>query len=94
VTRTVMMLRQAGKAAAGLVPASLVAGLGVPALAALVFLATLMLAVGCCIISSDDRTDRVSRILDARRGNIRSPDPDASAISPPGSHRRSLRGRR
>jgi hypothetical protein len=70
MTDTVMtMLRHAGKMAAVALPAGLVAGLGLPALGALVFLAVLALAVACWVISSGDRTNRVSQILLARRGD-------------------------
>ena len=63
------VLRRSGKVAAGAVPAALVAGLGLPALGGLVFLAVLLLGVACWVIGSKDRTDRVSRVLLAWRGN-------------------------
>jgi hypothetical protein len=62
------MGRYAAKAAAGLIPAATVARLGMPALGALVLLAVLTLAVACWVIVSQDRTNRVSQILLARRG--------------------------
>ena len=65
------VLKQAGGMAAGLLPAALLAHLGMPALAALVFLAVLVLGVICWIVSNDDRCERVSRIMLARRGNAR-----------------------
>jgi hypothetical protein len=61
------VLRLAGWFA--LVPAALVARLGLPALAALVFLAVLVTGVACWVFGSDARADRVSRVLLAWRGN-------------------------
>lgn len=66
VTRVV---KQAGHAAAGVCSAAAVAGLGMPALGAVVFLAVLVIAVACWVINCPDRTDRVSRLLLARRGD-------------------------
>jgi hypothetical protein len=66
-------------AAAGLLPAALLARLGVPALAALVFLAVLVLGVACWIIDSGDRSDRVTRMILARRGDARCLAPGPSA---------------
>jgi hypothetical protein len=63
------VLRWAGTVAAGIVPAALVAGLGLPALGGLVFLAILVLGAACWVIGSKDRTDRVSQMLLAWRGN-------------------------
>ena len=63
------MLRRAGKVAAGVVPAALVAGLGLPALGTLVFLAVLAAGVACWVFGSDARTARVSRVLLAWRGD-------------------------
>jgi hypothetical protein len=63
------VLRRAGKVAAGAVPVALVARLGLPALAALVFLAVLVTGVACWVFGSDARADRVSRVLLAWRGN-------------------------
>ena len=78
------MLRQAFKVAAGMAPAALVAGLGLPALGALVFLTALVLGAACWVISSADRTDRVSQILLAQRGNASRPALDTnSPPSPP-----------
>ena len=91
------MLRQAGKAAAGLVPAGLVAGLGVPALAALVFLAVCTLAVACWVIGSGDRSDRVTRMIYARRGDARcqdaTPAAPATSLPPAAPRRQPLRAR-
>jgi hypothetical protein len=63
------MLRHAGKAAAGVLSAALLAKLGLPALGALVILAVLVMAVVCWVISSGDRSERASRMLLAGRGN-------------------------
>jgi len=63
------VIRRAGKVAAGAVPAALVAGLGLPALGVLVFVAVLAAGVCCWMVHSDARTDRVSRVLLAWRGN-------------------------
>jgi len=56
-------------AAGALSAVVLVAGLGLPALGGLVFLAVLVLGVACWVIGSEDRTDRVSQVLFAWRGN-------------------------
>jgi hypothetical protein len=62
------MGRYAAKLVAGLIPAGALARLGMPALGALVLLAVLVLAFVCWVIGSQDRTNRVSQILLARRG--------------------------
>ena len=82
----VAVLRRAGKVAAGTVPTALVAGLGLPALGALVFLAVLVTGAACWIIGSKDRTDRVSRVLLAWRGNAGCLARDG-AIPPPARRR-------
>jgi hypothetical protein len=63
------VFRRVGKLAAGAVPAALVAGLGLPALGALVFLAIPVAGIACWVFGSDARADRVSRVLLAWRGN-------------------------
>ena len=63
------LIRRAGKMAAGAVPAALVGRLGLPALGVLVFVAVLAAGVGCWVVRNDARTDRVSRVLLAWRGN-------------------------
>lgn len=70
MTAVMTALRHAGKGA-GVLSTAVIAGLGLPALGALVFLAVLGLGVICWIISSDDRANRVTRIMLARRGNAR-----------------------
>jgi hypothetical protein len=62
------MLRRAGRMAAGALPAALLAKLGMPALAAAVFLTVVAVAVICWVIASGDRTNRVSQMMLARRG--------------------------
>jgi hypothetical protein len=68
--------KQAGRAAAAVLPAVLVARLGVPVLAALVSVAILVIAATCWTINSKDRSDNVSRIIFARKGDPRCLDPD------------------
>jgi hypothetical protein len=65
------VLKHASRAIAGMLPAALLVQLGVPVLAALVFLAVIVLGVACWIISDPERSDRVNRMLLARRGNAR-----------------------
>jgi hypothetical protein len=69
----------AGRAAAVMLPAGLLSQLGMPALAALVFLAVLALGAFCWIISSQDRCDRVNRMMLARQGDARCLAPAPSA---------------
>jgi hypothetical protein len=79
------MLRRAGRAAAGALPAALLAGFGLPALGALVFLVVAVLAVICWVIASGERTDRVSQMMLARRGQVGGPVPGAAAPPVPAS---------
>jgi len=88
------MLKHAGRAITGMLPAALLAGLGMPALGALVFLAVLSLAVVCWVIGSGDRTERVSRILLAGRGNASCLPPGPAASSRPASQPRQTPARR
>jgi hypothetical protein len=81
-------LKHAGRAAAGMLPAALVVRLGMPALAALVLLAVLVIGVICWIINSDDRTGRVNRMMLARHGDARCLETDRSAPSSPASRPR------
>jgi hypothetical protein len=62
-------LRWACKVTTGVAPAALVVGLGLPALAGLILLAVLVLGVACWVIGSEDRTEHVSQMLLAWRGN-------------------------
>lgn len=87
------VLKHAGRAAAGMLPAAVLARLGVPALAAAVSLVVLVAGVTCWVLSSDDRSDRVNRILLARQGDARCLKPGrygAAGKTPPtkGSYRR------
>jgi hypothetical protein len=82
------VLKHAGKAAAGVLPTALLAGLGMPALGALVFLAVLVLVVACWVIGSGDRTERVSRILLAGRGDANCLPPVPAGPSLPASRPR------
>jgi hypothetical protein len=52
-----------------MIPMSLLARLGLPAIGALVFLTVLAAGVACWVLGSDDRAARVSRVLLAWRGN-------------------------
>ena len=88
------LLKHAGRALAGMVPAAVLVRIGMTALATLVFLAVLVLGVICWIIDSDDRTGRVNRILLARQGNAKCLEPSPSVISLPASWPRRRRPRR
>jgi hypothetical protein len=70
ISTVIAVLRRAGKIAAGAVPTVLVARLGLPALTGLILLAVIVLGAVCWVIRSDARTDRVSRMLLAWRGNV------------------------
>jgi hypothetical protein len=72
-------MKGAGKWAAGLLPAAAVARLGVPALIAAAGLAVLVIAAACWVINSGDRSDRVTRMIYARRGDARSLPPGSPA---------------
>ena len=73
------VLKHAGKVVGGMLPAAVLVRIGMPALAAAVFLAVLVLGVICWIISSPERSDRVNRMLLARRGDARCLKPGTSA---------------
>lgn len=74
-----MMLRHTGKVAAGALSAALVARLGWPALGAFAFLLVLAARLACWVISDDDRSKRVTRILAAWRGGINTDEATSSA---------------
>ncbi|MFY9932486.1 MAG: hypothetical protein WAK82_31255, partial [Streptosporangiaceae bacterium] len=76
------------------IPRRCVAGLGLPALAVLVFLAVLVTGVACWVIGSTDRTERVSRMLLAWRGDARCLASVAAATPGPPARRRWPRPRR
>lgn len=61
-------LRHAGKVAALMVPVSQLARLGLPALIMLGSLVALVLAISCWIIASNDRSNRMARLMLAARG--------------------------
>jgi hypothetical protein len=73
VAGTVKTVARHAATAAGVLTTAVMAGLGMPALGALVLLAVLILAVMCWVIASQDRTNRVSQILLARRGSPLTP---------------------
>jgi hypothetical protein len=75
------VLKRTGKAASIFAPAALLARLGLPALAALVFLAVIVLAACCWVISSPARSDRMARIILARRVH-QPPRPGACSRAP------------
>jgi hypothetical protein len=74
-------LKHARRTVAGMLPAALLARLGLPTLAGVVFLTVLVLGVICWVISSDDRTGRVNRMMLAKRGDARCLETGASAPS-------------
>jgi hypothetical protein len=81
-------LKQGGRVAAGVLSAAALVRLGWPAFGALAFLVVLGCGLACWVLSSDDRAARLTSILGAWRNGIRSPEPDAPAISAPGAHGR------
>ena len=85
-------LKRAGGTAAGMLPAALLAQRGMPALAAVVFLAVLVLGVTCWVIGNPERSDRVTRMMLARRGDSRCLEPGTS--TPPSPASRALPGDR
>ena len=83
-------LKHTAPVVAGMLPAAVLVRLGMPALAALVFLAVLVLGVICWVISSPDRSERVARMMLARRGNARCLEggvPAPSSLAPAGRRR-------
>ena len=73
------VLRNIGKVAAGAAPAVALDRLGLPALAALVFLAVLTAGVTCWLLGSDARAARASQVLRAWKGHPESPAVDSPA---------------
>ena len=88
------VLRRASRAAAGLLPTAALARLGLPALAAAIFLAALAAGVACWVISSGDRSDRVIRMIYARRGDAQCLPQDARRSSPTSPRRGRARPQR
>jgi hypothetical protein len=82
------VLRAAGKAAVGIVPAAQLARLGLPALVAGGVLAVLVLGAGCWVIASDARASRAAKVLGAWRGAAADPAPPVAAFPPPRPRRR------
>lgn len=74
-----------GRAVGAIVSAMAVARMGMPALGALLILAALAVGVTCWVIMSQERTERVSRLLLASRGDARclpkkaTPEPGADS---------------
>lgn len=96
-------LKRAARAAGGTFSLAALTQLSMPALAAMGALAVLVLGVICWIISSDDRSARVSRMMLARRGDAKcletsaSPPPLPKArarrqSTPPGSDTKAAAG--
>jgi hypothetical protein len=83
-------IKTAGKAAASVLPAALLAGLGLPGLGALVLVAVLLIGLIGWIITSKDRCDRASRLLLAWRGEASALVPPAPAPPPPRTRPRGL----
>lgn len=86
-------LKYASRTAAGMLSAALLAGLGLPLLAAAFALAVLVLGVTCWIINSGDRSDRVTRMIFARSGDASCLAPASPAAPAPVSSRRRRGGR-
>jgi hypothetical protein len=78
-----ILLRNGGRTAASTATAWVAAGLGLPALVAVMFLAVLVLGIACWIISDGERSDRVTRMIFARRGDIRCLDKDQHGSDQP-----------
>lgn len=86
ISAMTVMLSRAGKIMAKTVPVALIAGIGLPALGALLFLAVLATGMACWVLGNDARAERVSRVLLAWRGNpgsLRADSPAASALPAP-----------
>jgi hypothetical protein len=73
-------LERVDRVVAGMLPIAVMARLGVPTLAVAAFLVVLSLGVACWVISSSERSDRVARMIYARRGDIRYLDKNAVAF--------------
>jgi hypothetical protein len=76
-------LKHAGPAAGGTFSLAALTQLSMPALAAVGMLAVLVLGVICWIISSDERSARVSRMMLARRGDAKCLEVNVSPLAPP-----------
>lgn len=82
------LTRKASRVVAGILPMAVLARLGLPALAAAVFLCVLTAGVACWLFSDDARANRVIRILLAWRGNPDSLSTGGPAAPAPGPSRR------
>jgi hypothetical protein len=89
-------LKRAGRTAAGVLSAGLLARLGLPALAALVLLGVFLLVVICWIISNGDRSDRAARMMLALRGKASclAPRPAVGAVPAPRPRRQTSQPRK
>ena len=76
-------LKHAGRAATGTFSVAALTQLSMPALAVVGLLVMLVLGVICWIISSDERSARVSRMMLARRGDAKCLETSASHPPPP-----------
>ena len=76
-------LKHAGRAATGTFSFAALTQLSMPELAALGLLVVLVLGVICWIISSDERSARVSRMMLARRGDAKCLETSVSPPPPP-----------
>jgi hypothetical protein len=64
-------LKHSGRTAAGIPAAALIVRLGMSAIVVVASLTVFAVIVICWIISSDERSDRVNRMMLARRGDAR-----------------------
>lgn len=88
------LLRNLSRAAGVVAAAGAAVRIGVPMLAGVMFLALLVLGIACWVISSGDRSDRVTRMIYARRGDVRCLEPVHSGSVVPTVRRERGRQRR
>lgn len=86
-------LSRAGNVVAKVVSVALVAHFGPASLGVLAFLAVLLASVACWVVHNEDRTDRVSRVLLAWRGNARCLTKRRTAVPGQSVHRHRHRPR-
>lgn len=86
-------LKHAGRAAGGTFSLAALTQLSMPALTAVGVLAVLMLGVICWIISSEERSDRASRLMLARRGDAKCLETSVTPPSPSPPRARARRKR-
>jgi hypothetical protein len=82
------------RAVAALLSAAVVGRYGMPVLATLGFLAVAGIGVTCWIVSSEDRSINLSRIMYARRGDRRYLDIGQPGLTPRRKRRSPARGAR